>query len=109
MVGGHIIRLPQLRDIHGIGRLHCKYCYVNVFFFLLSSRETKIVLKGENEDALSTMAANADSLGLANYLVQDAGKTQVNNLIYFMSVCQFFNPIFPGGPNLPGGARISKS
>lgn len=39
--------------------------------------ETKIVLKGENSAQLSELAKKAESLGLPNYIVQDAGRTQI--------------------------------
>lgn len=39
--------------------------------------ETKIVLKGDNSAQLSELAKKAESLGLPNYIVQDAGRTQI--------------------------------
>ncbi|GFO46136.1 peptidyl-tRNA hydrolase [Plakobranchus ocellatus] len=39
--------------------------------------ETKIVLRGENSTQLEALAHQASSLGLDNYLVHDAGHTQV--------------------------------
>ena len=39
--------------------------------------ETKVVLKGNNTVQLTDLATKAGSLGLANFSVQDAGKTQV--------------------------------
>ena len=40
-------------------------------------RETKIVLRGENTTQLEALSHQASSVGLDNYLVQDAGHTQV--------------------------------
>jgi len=42
-----------------------------------TNRETKIVLKGSNTVQLTDLATKAGNLGLPNYSVQDAGKTQV--------------------------------
>jgi len=39
--------------------------------------ETKIVLKGLSTIQLSDLAAKASTMGLPNYCVQDAGKTEV--------------------------------
>ncbi|KAL3890717.1 hypothetical protein ACJMK2_003086 [Sinanodonta woodiana] len=39
--------------------------------------ETKIVLKGDNTNQLKELAAKANSIDLPNYLVQDAGRTQI--------------------------------
>ncbi|XP_067665640.1 probable peptidyl-tRNA hydrolase 2 isoform X2 [Haliotis asinina] len=39
--------------------------------------ETKIVVKGENIAQLKELQAKAESLGLPNYTVQDAGRTQI--------------------------------
>jgi PTH2 family peptidyl-tRNA hydrolase len=39
--------------------------------------ETKIVLKGNNAAQLSELAKKATTLGLPNYCIEDAGKTQV--------------------------------
>lgn len=39
--------------------------------------ETKIVTKGENSSQLEQLAAKAESLDLPNYIVNDAGKTQI--------------------------------
>ena len=40
-------------------------------------RETKIVLRGENTTQLEALSHQASSVSLDNYLVQDAGHTQV--------------------------------
>ena len=58
-----------------IMRLTCitNKMYVIIAFF----RETKIVLKGENAAQLTELAKQAEAKGLPNYLVQDAGRTQV--------------------------------
>ena len=48
---------------------------INAFF-----RETKIVLKGENAAQLTELAKQAEAKGLPNYLVQDAGRTQVGQI-----------------------------
>ncbi|WAR17294.1 PTH2-like protein, partial [Mya arenaria] len=39
--------------------------------------ETKIVLKAENSAQLKALAQQAESKGLPNYLVHDAGRTQI--------------------------------
>ncbi|GFR63094.1 peptidyl-tRNA hydrolase [Elysia marginata] len=39
--------------------------------------ETKIVLRGDNSTQLEALSQQADTLGLDNYLVHDAGHTQV--------------------------------
>ena len=39
--------------------------------------ETKVVLKGNNTVQLTDLATKAGNLGLPNFSVQDAGKTQV--------------------------------
>ncbi|XP_013420113.1 probable peptidyl-tRNA hydrolase 2 [Lingula anatina] len=39
--------------------------------------ETKIVLKGTNKEELIALAVKAEALGLPNYIVQDAGRTQI--------------------------------
>ena len=48
---------------------------INNFWFL--NRETKIVLKGETTQQLMELCAKANSIEIPNYLVHDAGKTQV--------------------------------
>jgi peptidyl-tRNA hydrolase len=45
-----------------------------IFFF----RETKIVVKGDTTSQLLALAAKANTIDIPNYLVQDAGRTQVN-------------------------------
>ena len=40
-------------------------------------RETKIVVKGQSAKHLEELQAKAQSLNLATYLVEDAGRTQV--------------------------------
>jgi len=50
----------------------------NVFVHVVSVHsETKIVLKGNNTVQLTDLATKAGNLGLPNFSVQDAGKTQV--------------------------------
>ena len=44
-------------------------------------RETKIVLKGDNSAQLTDLAKQAETKGVANYMVQDAGRTQVSELV----------------------------
>lgn len=39
--------------------------------------ETKIVVKGDNTSQLLDLAAKANSIDIPNYLVQDAGRTQI--------------------------------
>ncbi|XP_060069986.1 probable peptidyl-tRNA hydrolase 2 [Ylistrum balloti] len=39
--------------------------------------ETKIVVKGDNSTQLMDLTSKAEGLGLPNYLVHDAGKTQI--------------------------------
>ncbi|KAL4218129.1 hypothetical protein ACF0H5_022865 [Mactra antiquata] len=39
--------------------------------------ETKIVLKGDNAAQLKELAQKAESVGIPNYLVHDAGRTQI--------------------------------
>jgi hypothetical protein len=40
--------------------------------------ETKIVLKGDNSAQLLDLAKKAEGAGLPNYIVHDAGRTQVS-------------------------------
>jgi len=47
----------------------------NLSLFICS--ETKIVLKGENAGQLQELAQKAEISGIPNYIVQDAGRTQV--------------------------------
>lgn len=51
--------------------------------FLVYFSETKIVLKGENSAQLNDLAKQAEQKGLPNYIVHDAGRTQVH-------VCNLF-------------------
>jgi len=44
---------------------------------LCTDSETKVVLKGNNTVQLTDLATKAGNLGLPNFSVQDAGKTQV--------------------------------
>lgn len=56
-------------------------------------RETKIVLKGLSTVQLADLAAKATSLGLPNYSVEDAGRTQVRLLpICFLEIKEWFGP-----------------
>ena len=48
---------------------------INLFHLYFS--ETKIVLKGDNSAQLLDLAKKAESAGLPNYIVHDAGRTQV--------------------------------
>lgn len=54
--------------------------YHEVCFALLSAK--KVVLQGANTDQLLELHALALSLELPTYLVQDAGRTQVNQLFW---------------------------
>ena len=44
---------------------------------MCADSETKVVLKGNNTVQLTDLASKAGNLGLPNFSVQDAGKTQV--------------------------------
>jgi len=50
--------------------------YIGCLVFFVNS-ETKVVLKGNNTVQLTDLASKAGNLGLPNFSVQDAGKTQV--------------------------------
>lgn len=51
--------------------------YAKQFSKWTQEGETKVVLKAENADHLCVLAAKATSLKLPNYLVKDAGRTQI--------------------------------
>ena len=57
-------------------------------------RETKIVLKGENSAQLTDLAKQAETKGVANYMVQDAGRTQVSELCLFDLILYVPSTIF---------------
>ena len=49
------------------------------YLLFICFREMKIVLKGEDAAHLTMLAGQAQALDLPHYVVQDAGKTQVDN------------------------------
>ena len=56
-------------------------------------RETKIVVKGDNTSQLLALAAKANTIDIPNYLVQDAGRTQVSLIMRRLVFNATFNNI----------------
>jgi len=70
--------------------------------------ETKVVLNGHNTVQLTDLATKAGNLGLPNYSVQDAGKTQVMFLASIYNVNNNNNNRFTALWNLSGKTRVSR-